>query len=184
MLLGLVREGLVTQLSHAGYLGEELAKAQTALQFGLRYDQDRPLRLAESTTKIAQEAPVRQDVAGSPPTETPPKMPTIQSPMTLKEFETRPQGSKVDIVITVTGLLKPNTLSGTMLESSEAEPFNAFHRTQQETEVDWDANTRIIMGVASEIEQSALLRISGIVDEKRTVHAEAVVILTKVARIL
>src|SRR5712692_3184255 len=36
MLLGLLRDGLVTQLSHAGYLGEELAKAQTALQFGLR----------------------------------------------------------------------------------------------------------------------------------------------------
>src|SRR5437016_14413726 len=48
MLLGLLREGLVTQLSHAGYLGEELAKAQTALQLGLRYDQDRPLRLRES----------------------------------------------------------------------------------------------------------------------------------------
>ena len=184
MLLGLLREGLVTQLSHAGYMGEELAKAQTALQFGLRYDQDRPLRRAESTVKIAQGAPVRQDIAGSPPTGTPPKMPTIQLPMTLREFETKPQGSKVDIVITVTGLLKPNTLSGTMLESSEAEPFNAFHRTQQETEIDWDTNTRIIMGVGSEIEQSALLRISGIVDEKRTVHAEAVVILTKVARIL
>src|SRR5713226_3935981 len=63
MLLGLLREGLVTQLSHAGYMGEELAKAQTALQFGLRYDQDRPLRQAESTVKSAQEAPVRQDVA-------------------------------------------------------------------------------------------------------------------------
>src|SRR5437879_6701662 len=48
MLLGLLRDGLVTQLSHAGYLGEELAKAQTALQFGLRYDQDRPLRPRES----------------------------------------------------------------------------------------------------------------------------------------
>ncbi len=48
MLLGLLRDGLVTQLSHAGYLGEELAKAQTAIQFGLRYDQDRPLRPRES----------------------------------------------------------------------------------------------------------------------------------------
>src|SRR2546426_4209315 len=184
MLLGLLREGLVTQLSHAGYLGEELAKAQTALQFGLRYDQDRPLRQAESTIKNAQETPMKQDLADSPATETPPKMPTIQLPMTLKEFQTKAQGSKADIVITVTGLLKPNTLSGTMLESSEAEPFNAFHRTQQEVEVDWDASTRVIMGVASEIEQGALLRISGLVDEKRTIHADAVVILTKVARIL
>ena len=48
MLLGLLREGLVTQLSHAGYLGEELAKAEAALRFDLRYDQDRPLRRREA----------------------------------------------------------------------------------------------------------------------------------------
>src|SRR5262249_35503541 len=38
MLLGLLREGLVKQLSHAGYLGEELAKAEAALRFDVRYD--------------------------------------------------------------------------------------------------------------------------------------------------
>jgi tetrahydromethanopterin S-methyltransferase subunit A len=43
MLLGLLRERLVTQLSHAGYLGRELTKAETALRFGLVYTQDRPL---------------------------------------------------------------------------------------------------------------------------------------------
>src|SRR5215831_3317027 len=48
MLLGLVREGLVTQLSHAGYLGEELAKAEAALRFDVRYDQDRPLKRREA----------------------------------------------------------------------------------------------------------------------------------------
>jgi tetrahydromethanopterin S-methyltransferase subunit A len=36
MVLGLLREGLVSQLSHAGYLGIELAKAETALGLGLR----------------------------------------------------------------------------------------------------------------------------------------------------
>jgi tetrahydromethanopterin S-methyltransferase subunit A len=46
MLLGLLREGLVSQLSHAGYLGAELAKAEAAARLGLRYEQDRPLRLA------------------------------------------------------------------------------------------------------------------------------------------
>jgi tetrahydromethanopterin S-methyltransferase subunit A len=55
MLLGLLRDGLVTQLSHAGYLGEELAKAQTALQFGLRYDQDRPLRPRETPAQPVSE---------------------------------------------------------------------------------------------------------------------------------
>lgn len=44
MLLGLLRENLVSQLSHAGYLGGELAKAEAALRLHLRYEQDQPLR--------------------------------------------------------------------------------------------------------------------------------------------
>lgn len=44
ILLGLLREGLVSQLSHAGYLGAELAKAETALRLDLDYEQDRPVR--------------------------------------------------------------------------------------------------------------------------------------------
>lgn len=44
ILLGLLRENLVSQLSHAGYLGAELAKAETALRLDLDYRQDRPLR--------------------------------------------------------------------------------------------------------------------------------------------
>jgi tetrahydromethanopterin S-methyltransferase subunit A len=43
MLLGLLRERLVTQLSHAGYLGAELAKAEASLRLGLAYTQDRSL---------------------------------------------------------------------------------------------------------------------------------------------
>jgi tetrahydromethanopterin S-methyltransferase subunit A len=43
VLAGLLRERLVTQLSHAGYLGAELAKAEAAMRLGLRYEQDRPL---------------------------------------------------------------------------------------------------------------------------------------------
>jgi tetrahydromethanopterin S-methyltransferase subunit A len=37
------RLGLVTLLPHAAYLGRELAKAETALNLGLDYEQDRPL---------------------------------------------------------------------------------------------------------------------------------------------
>jgi tetrahydromethanopterin S-methyltransferase subunit A len=44
IVLGLLREELVSQLSHAGYLGAELAKAETALRLELHYEQDRPLR--------------------------------------------------------------------------------------------------------------------------------------------
>lgn len=43
MLLGLLREGLISQLTHAGYMGAELAKAETAIRLGLVYEQDRPL---------------------------------------------------------------------------------------------------------------------------------------------
>jgi tetrahydromethanopterin S-methyltransferase subunit A len=47
MLLGLLEAGLVSQFSHAGYLGSELTKAETALRLGLPYEQDRPLRAGE-----------------------------------------------------------------------------------------------------------------------------------------
>lgn len=43
MWLALIREGLVTQLSRAAYLGAELVKAETALRLGLTYKQDRPV---------------------------------------------------------------------------------------------------------------------------------------------
>jgi len=43
ILLGLVRADLVSKLSHAGYLGAELAKAEAALRLGLRYEQDKAL---------------------------------------------------------------------------------------------------------------------------------------------
>jgi tetrahydromethanopterin S-methyltransferase subunit A len=49
ILLGLIRAGLVSQLSHAGYLGAELAKAETALRLALHYEQDRPLRAKAGT---------------------------------------------------------------------------------------------------------------------------------------
>jgi tetrahydromethanopterin S-methyltransferase subunit A len=48
LLLGLLRENLISQMSHAGYLGAELAKAEAALRFGWNYEQDRPLRQAAS----------------------------------------------------------------------------------------------------------------------------------------
>lgn len=48
LLLGLLREDLISQLSHAGYLGSELAKAEMALRAGWQYEQDRPLRISVS----------------------------------------------------------------------------------------------------------------------------------------
>ncbi len=44
ILLAILDKELVSQNSHAGYLGGELAKAETALRLGLLYEQDKPLR--------------------------------------------------------------------------------------------------------------------------------------------
>lgn len=44
ILLAILDKNLVSQMSHAGYLGAELAKAETAVRLGLEYVQDRPLK--------------------------------------------------------------------------------------------------------------------------------------------
>src|SRR5713226_4360949 len=104
MLLGLLRDGLVTQLSHAGYLGEELAKAQTALQFGLRYDQDRLLRPRESPA---------QPVAEGTKTETPapPKIPAVPV-LSVKQLGEIAHGTLVDLFFSVTDLPRKQVLGG------------------------------------------------------------------------
>jgi tetrahydromethanopterin S-methyltransferase subunit A len=43
----IVREGLVTSLQHAAYIGHELQKAEVALKLGLCYVQDKSLELRE-----------------------------------------------------------------------------------------------------------------------------------------
>ena len=42
-----IEEGLVSDLSHAAYLGVELAKAEIALKHGVKYRQDEPLYLGD-----------------------------------------------------------------------------------------------------------------------------------------
>lgn len=44
ILLGILQKDLVSQMSHAGYLGSELTKAETALKLNLNYTQDQPLK--------------------------------------------------------------------------------------------------------------------------------------------
>ncbi|MFC5719513.1 hypothetical protein ACFP1Z_04840 [Streptomyces gamaensis] len=65
MLLGLLGAGIVGEPSHAGYLGGELTKAETALRLGLPYEQDLPLRAPASRArrrpKTAKERPGMDD---------------------------------------------------------------------------------------------------------------------------
>lgn len=45
-----VREGLLSRLQHAAYLGHELHKAETALRLGIAFIQDRPLDFSKKAT--------------------------------------------------------------------------------------------------------------------------------------
>ncbi len=44
ILISLLNNELVSKLSHAGYLGAELRKAETALKLNLKYEQDQSLK--------------------------------------------------------------------------------------------------------------------------------------------
>jgi tetrahydromethanopterin S-methyltransferase subunit A len=180
MLLGLLREGLVTQLSHAGYLGEELAKAEAALRFDLRYDQDRPLRRREAlaaTPETPAQAP------GSDPA-APPAMAAITPPMNATELAAATPGMSVNVALAITGLPAPDLLDGEFLQADEAEPFSAYRRTGQDVQVRWSPTTEFAMGEAADLQVGALARARGVMGERRLIEAERLVILTGVARIV
>lgn len=180
MLLGLLREGLVTQLSHAGYLGEELAKAEAALRFDLRYDQDRSLRRREAPA-ATREAPAPATASGPA---TPPPIASIMPPLTVSELEAATPGMAVNVALAITGLPALDLLDGEFLQADEAEPFSAFRRTGQEIQVRWLPTTEIAMGEAADLQIGALVRVRGTLGERRLVDAERLVILTRVARIV
>lgn len=201
MLLGLLREGLVTQLSHAGYLGEELAKAQAALHLGLRYDQDRPLRRRKTPAELAGEAPPSQpvqeqnaatdSVSDAPPQLLPtppmPGMPQISPPATWAELEMTTPGTQVNVVLAVTELPAADLLGGIFLEADEAEPFSAFRRTPHLLHIRWSTSTQIAMGGQDDLKVGALVRARGERaqdDQGHLVRAQRLAILTHVARII
>ena len=175
MALGLLREGLVTQLSHAAYLGEELAKAQTALQFGLRYDQDRPIRSREPQ---GQSPPPEAASAQNATPRAPPQ------PMTLEQFEAAVTGQQVDVVVSIEKVSEQHQLTGYFLKMDEAEMFTAYHLTDRRIEASWNDSTKMIMGEAKEVIEGARIRIGGKLLDDRSVSAEHIIILTKVTKII
>jgi len=176
MLLGLLRDGLVTQLSHAGYLGEELAKAQIALQFALRYDQDRPLR--------QREAPAQPVAEGTKTTgSAPPKIPAVPV-LTVEQLGETAPGTLVDLFFSVTDLPREQVLGGVFLLPDETGTNQAFPRTSQRLEVEWGPTSKLIMGGEVDLAVGALLRVVGKYDQNNLVHGEQLVVLTRVAKVL
>src|SRR5712691_10433432 len=176
MLLGLLRDGLVTQLSHAGYLGEELAKAQTALQFGLRYDQDRPLRQRETPAQ-----PVAEGTKAETPG--PPKIPPVPV-LTVKQLGEIAPGTLVDLFFSVTDLPREQVVGGVFLLPDETGTNQRFPRTSQRLEVEWGPTSKLIMGGVDDLVVGALLRVYGNYGQNNLVHGTHLVVLTRVAKIL
>ena len=176
MLLGLLRDDLVTQLSHAGYLGEELAKAQTALQFGLRYDQDRPLR--------PREPPAQPVAEGTKTTASaPPKIRAVPV-LTVKQLGETAPGTLVDLFFSVKDLPREQVLGGVFLLPDETGTNQAFPRTSQRLEVEWGPTSKLMMGGADDLVVGALLRVYGNYDQNNLVHGTHLVVLTRVAKVL
>ena len=190
MLLGLLREGLVTQLSHAGYLGEELAKAQAALHLGLRYDQDRPLRPRDVSSQNPSEAPASQEsyapdaTPAAPAAPAMPRMSQIAPPITAAQLQATAPGTTVDVALAVNELLAPDLLRGIVLDPDEAEPFGTYRRTPQPLQIHWTPATKIVMGGAADLQTGALVRARGPLGDDLVLDAQQLVILTRVARII
>lgn len=167
MLLGLIREGLISQLSHAGYLGGELAKAEAALRLGVRvrYEQDRPL-LHETPPPTEEEAPAA---------------PAVPKAMTWEQLRLTPLGKPVDLVIEVTAQPEDHLLEGVLAEPAEDDPMRSFRRTGQLLRVRWSSDTQVVMGSPKQFEPGALLRAQGTLRLQHEAEAKLIAVITKVA---
>jgi tetrahydromethanopterin S-methyltransferase subunit A len=179
MFLGLLREDLVSQLSHAGYLGGELAKAEAALHLELRYRQDRPLTRMPGATESSQTGD-DTNTASSSKTEGKPR---ISPAFTLQQFRAVAEGETVDIVFQSTDSPSPDSLSGMLLEPTEKSPFNSFHPTEEFIAVRWTKDTQIIMGELADVVVDGVFRVQGVRGPESFVDASSIVVLTKVATI-
>src|SRR5579885_1627658 len=170
MLLGLIREGLISQLSHAGYLGAELAKAEAALRLGARvhYEQDRVLRRDDPPPDEA-EAPAK------------PAAPSRSA--NWDQFSSASLGQRVDMTIEVTALPEEHVLEGRFAEPSEADPYRSFWRTGHTLRVRWSSATQVIMGNAQDFQPGALLRARGPLRLSDEVEAAEIVVTSRVATI-
>lgn len=173
ILLGLLREGLISQLSHAGYLGAELAKAESALRLGItiQYEQDRPLRRAPVVERddASQSKPPRGGPAAS---------------MTWEQFAQIEPGSAADIALEVVAFPAKHTLAGIFLAPGPLDPVRTFQRTPYELRVSWSSATQVVMGKPEHFEAGALLRAIGRLRNPGEIEAEQIAVMSKVVSLL
>jgi tetrahydromethanopterin S-methyltransferase subunit A len=171
--LALIREGLISQLSHAAYLGAELAKAEASLRLDARYEQDRPLR---------PPSPPPEAAASDTASAAPPK-PEIPIALTWEQLSAKVAGDPVNVAVSVTELDAERQFAGTLAEPREEDPFRSLRRTTHIIHVCWTPETRIVMGTASDIAPGALIRTRGTLGPDRAIQAEGIAIITNAATI-
>jgi tetrahydromethanopterin S-methyltransferase subunit A len=174
MMLGLIRENLVSQLSHAGYLGGELAKAESALRLGLRvrYEQDRPLRSDTS----AEEGSVDGSDASPKPVD-PPRT------TSWEQFTSNPLGQLVDVTMEVTAVLDGHLLEGTFARPAAEGDWGSYRRTDHVLRFRWSSETRVAMGNPRDFKPGAILRTTGTLRLRDEVETMGIAVLTKVVTI-
>lgn len=172
ILAGLIREGLVTQLTHAGYLGAELAKAHTALRLGLGYQQDQPLR--------AQPTPVATSGAGpQPPTGGMGPLPAAPA-----ELLNAALGEELDLALEITlvtdqrpaGDAHQGALSAVLLYRERS---RVYHRTIHTVTLCLPKETKIVMGDRSDVGVGAIVQAHGRLIAPRTLAATRLAVLTR-----
>lgn len=165
MLLGLLREDLVSQMSHVGYLGGELAKAEAALKLGLRYEQDRRLRALDNESKGGNNIME----AAKPPRKMMGLLPT-----TAAEMAATSAGEQIDVAFAVDEA-SPSLLRGLVLDRDGK---GAYHPTSQPIAARWQADTPLVMGTIEGVRLGAILRLKGLLGADGIVDAQQIVILT------
>lgn len=172
ILLGLIREGLVSQLSHAGYLGAELARAEAALRLGLRYAQDRPLR----SDAAEGGGPER---GGQPP------VPAMTAPLDAEHLAQVAPGEQVQLVARIEEVGEDGTLAGVLLDPVEpGSGPRSYRPSEMPVQVRHTEVTRVAMGSRDDLVAGAVLRIRGELRESGQVVAEAIAVLTGVVTVL
>lgn len=180
MMLGLLRENLVSQMSHAGYLGGELAKAETALKLGLRYVQDKPLRNSasepeQSAADMEDEQTKPEPQKGAITMETKPKRrPMGPAPATAAQLAASSVGEQLDAAIEVSAA-SPDQLTGIVMERDDE---GIYHRTAQPAIVLWGTATQVVMGKPADIRPTSQLQVHGKLAAANTIEAQQIAIVT------
>lgn len=175
MLLGLLREGLVSQLSHAGYLGAELAKAEAALHLALRYRQDRPLQRSPTPSNAPD-----PNTSAAPPGGAPRR---ITPPLTLQQLRAASEGTTVNVALEAVGQPSSNQLAGVVLEPDEKSPFNSFHRTEERITMRWESEAQVVMGELADVVIGGIFRAHGMLGPQMVIDASRIVVLSNVASV-